>query len=94
MRIVRFELMGRTGYGSLEGEQISVLWNTPYDGGLNNKVGEILSLPAVKLLAPCEPTQNCGPGAELPRPRRGVRPPHPGRAVDLPQACHRGDRPG
>jgi 2-keto-4-pentenoate hydratase/2-oxohepta-3-ene-1,7-dioic acid hydratase in catechol pathway len=57
MRIVRFELTGRTGYGFLEGEQISVLWNTPYDGGLKNTVGEIMSLPAVKLLAPCEPTK-------------------------------------
>jgi 2-keto-4-pentenoate hydratase/2-oxohepta-3-ene-1,7-dioic acid hydratase in catechol pathway len=57
MRIVRFELMGRTGYGILEGEQISVLWSTPYDGGLRNTVGEIMSLPAVRLLAPCEPTK-------------------------------------
>jgi 2-keto-4-pentenoate hydratase/2-oxohepta-3-ene-1,7-dioic acid hydratase in catechol pathway len=57
MRIVRFELMGRTGYGILEGEQISVLWSTPYGDGLKNTVGEILSLPAVKLLAPCEPSK-------------------------------------
>jgi 2-keto-4-pentenoate hydratase/2-oxohepta-3-ene-1,7-dioic acid hydratase in catechol pathway len=57
MRIVRFELMGRTGYGVIEGEKISVLWSTPYDDGLKNRVGEILSLPAVKLLAPCEPTK-------------------------------------
>jgi 2-keto-4-pentenoate hydratase/2-oxohepta-3-ene-1,7-dioic acid hydratase in catechol pathway len=57
MRIVRFAMMGRTGYGILAGEQISVLWNTPYDGGLKNTAGEIVSLPAVKLLAPCEPTK-------------------------------------
>jgi 2-keto-4-pentenoate hydratase/2-oxohepta-3-ene-1,7-dioic acid hydratase in catechol pathway len=57
MRIVRFEYLGRTGYGILEGEKISVLWSTPYDGGLKNTVGEIMSLPAVKLLAPCEPTK-------------------------------------
>ncbi|MHB9073408.1 MAG: fumarylacetoacetate hydrolase family protein [Desulfobaccales bacterium] len=57
MRIVRFELTGRTGYGILEGEKIDVLWSTPYDGGLKNTVGEIMSLPAVKLLAPCEPTK-------------------------------------
>jgi len=57
MRIVRFELLGRTGYGILEGEKIEVLWSTPYDGGLKNKVGEIMSLPAVRLLAPCEPTK-------------------------------------
>jgi 2-keto-4-pentenoate hydratase/2-oxohepta-3-ene-1,7-dioic acid hydratase in catechol pathway len=57
MRIVRFELQGRSGYGILEGEKISILWNTPYDDGLKNTVGEIASLPAVKLLAPCEPTK-------------------------------------
>jgi 2-keto-4-pentenoate hydratase/2-oxohepta-3-ene-1,7-dioic acid hydratase in catechol pathway len=57
MRIVRFELTGRTGYGILAGEKIDVLWSTPYDGGLKNTVGEIMSLPAVKLLAPCEPTK-------------------------------------
>jgi 2-keto-4-pentenoate hydratase/2-oxohepta-3-ene-1,7-dioic acid hydratase in catechol pathway len=56
MRIVRFELQGRTGYGILEGEKISVLWGTPYDG-LENTTGEILSLPEVTLLAPCEPSK-------------------------------------
>jgi 2-keto-4-pentenoate hydratase/2-oxohepta-3-ene-1,7-dioic acid hydratase in catechol pathway len=57
MRIVRFELMGRTGYGILEGEKISVLWSTPYGDGLKNTVGEMVSLPEVTLLAPCEPTK-------------------------------------
>jgi len=57
MRIVRFELRGRTGYGILKGEKISVLWNTPYDGGLENTTGEVVSLPEVTLLAPCEPTK-------------------------------------
>ena len=57
MRIVRFEMQGRTGYGILEGEKISVLWSTPYDGGLKNTVGEFVSLPEVTLLAPCEPTK-------------------------------------
>jgi len=56
MRIVRFELMGRSGYGILEGEKISVLWGTPYDG-LGNTTGEGMSLPEVRLLAPCEPTK-------------------------------------
>jgi 2-keto-4-pentenoate hydratase/2-oxohepta-3-ene-1,7-dioic acid hydratase in catechol pathway len=56
MRIVRFALQGRTGYGILEGEKISVLWSTPYDG-LGNTTGEIVSLPEVKLLAPCEPSK-------------------------------------
>ena len=56
MRIVRFEQEGRTGYGILEGEKISVLRGTPY-GGLENTTGEVMSLPEVKLLAPCEPTK-------------------------------------
>src|SRR5512144_1362849 len=57
MRIVRFEMQGRTGYGILSGEKIDVLWSTPYDGGLANTTGEVVSLPEVKLLAPCEPTK-------------------------------------
>jgi 2-keto-4-pentenoate hydratase/2-oxohepta-3-ene-1,7-dioic acid hydratase in catechol pathway len=57
MRIVRFEMQGRSGYGILEGEQISVLWGTPYNGGLKNTTGEGMSLPEVRLLAPCEPTK-------------------------------------
>jgi 2-keto-4-pentenoate hydratase/2-oxohepta-3-ene-1,7-dioic acid hydratase in catechol pathway len=56
MRLVRFEMQGRTGYGILEGEKISVLRDTPYDG-LGNTTGEIMSLPEVTLLAPCEPTK-------------------------------------
>ena len=56
MRIVRFEQEGRSGYGILEGEKILVLWRTPYDG-LENTTGEIMSLPEVTLLAPCEPTK-------------------------------------
>ncbi len=56
MRIVRFELQGRSGYGILEGEKISVLWGTPYDG-LDNTTGEVVSLPEVTLLAPCEPSK-------------------------------------
>jgi 2-keto-4-pentenoate hydratase/2-oxohepta-3-ene-1,7-dioic acid hydratase in catechol pathway len=57
MRIVRFELQGRTGYGVLEGEQISVLGGTPYDGGWAKTTGEVRSRPEVTLLAPCEPTK-------------------------------------
>jgi 2-keto-4-pentenoate hydratase/2-oxohepta-3-ene-1,7-dioic acid hydratase in catechol pathway len=57
MRIVRFEMQGRTGYGVLEGEKIEVLWGTPYDGGLANTIGQVLSLPEVRLLAPCEPSK-------------------------------------
>ena len=57
MRIVRFDMQGRTGYGLLTGEKIDVLWGTPYDGGLANTTGEVVSLPEVTLLAPCEPTK-------------------------------------
>ena len=56
MRIVRFDREGRTGYGILEGEKISVLWGTPYDG-LENTTREVMSLPEVTLLAPCEPSK-------------------------------------
>ncbi len=55
MRIIRFALEGRSGYGILAGEQISVLWGTPYEGLAT--AGEILSLPEVTLLAPCEPSK-------------------------------------
>lgn len=57
MRIVRFGLQGRTAYGVLAGEQIEVLWAAPYDGGLTNTTGEVVSLPEVTLLAPCEPSK-------------------------------------
>jgi 2-keto-4-pentenoate hydratase/2-oxohepta-3-ene-1,7-dioic acid hydratase in catechol pathway len=57
MRIVRFIMAGRTGYGILEGEKIKVLWAAPYGGGLENTTGEIMSLPEVMLLAPCEPSK-------------------------------------
>ena len=57
MRLVRFEKEGRSGYGILAGEQISVLSGTPYNGGLKNTTGAVMSLPEVTLLAPCEPTK-------------------------------------
>jgi len=57
MRIVRFNMAGRSGYGILEAEKISVLWGAPYNGGLANTTGEVVSLPEVTLLAPCEPTK-------------------------------------
>jgi 2-keto-4-pentenoate hydratase/2-oxohepta-3-ene-1,7-dioic acid hydratase in catechol pathway len=57
MRIVRFEMQGRTGYGILEGEKIEVLWDAPYEGGLAKTTGEVVSLPEVTLLAPCEPSK-------------------------------------
>ncbi len=55
MRIVRFDFKGRTAYGMLEGEQIFALWGTPYSSIYTT--GEVLSLPEVTLLAPCEPTK-------------------------------------
>jgi 2-keto-4-pentenoate hydratase/2-oxohepta-3-ene-1,7-dioic acid hydratase in catechol pathway len=57
MRIIRFDMAGRTGYGLLAGEKIEVLWGAPYEGGLANTTGEVLSLPEVTLLAPCEPSK-------------------------------------
>jgi 2-keto-4-pentenoate hydratase/2-oxohepta-3-ene-1,7-dioic acid hydratase in catechol pathway len=57
MRIIRFELRGRTGYGIIEGEKISVLWGAPYGDGWTKTTGELLSLPEVTLLAPCEPSK-------------------------------------
>lgn len=57
MRIVRFEQKGRSAYGILDGEKISVLWGPPYDDGLANTTGEGVSLPEVTLLAPCEPSK-------------------------------------
>jgi 2-keto-4-pentenoate hydratase/2-oxohepta-3-ene-1,7-dioic acid hydratase in catechol pathway len=55
MHIVRFDRQGRWGYGILEGEKISVLWGAPYDG--LSTTGEVMSLPEVTLLAPCEPSK-------------------------------------
>jgi len=55
MRIVRFALEGRTGYGIIEGEQVFPLWDTPFSGLV--QTGEVLSLGEVSLLAPCEPTK-------------------------------------
>lgn len=55
MRIVRFEMAGRSGYGILQGEKIQVLWGTPYDG--LTTTGEIMSFSEVTLLAPCQPSK-------------------------------------
>ena len=57
MRIIRFDMQGRMAYGILEGEKITVLAGTPYDGGLKKTSGEVVALPEVKLLAPCEPSK-------------------------------------
>jgi len=55
MRVVRFTLAGRTGYGILKGERIHALWDTPFEGLI--ETGEVLSLAEATLLAPCEPTK-------------------------------------
>ena len=94
MRIVRFEQEGRSGYGILEGEKISVLWGTPYNGGLKNTTGEVMSLPEVTLLAPCEPTKIVALGLNYRDHARRVRPPPARRALALYETLHRGDRPG
>jgi len=57
LRVVRFRQEGRSAYGILEGEKISFLRGTPYDGGLQNTTGEVVSLAEVTLLAPCEPSK-------------------------------------
>lgn len=55
MRLVRFALEGRTGYGILDGEKVLPLWDTPFVG--LSQSGEVLALADVRLLAPCEPTK-------------------------------------
>src|SRR4030067_366361 len=55
MRLVRFDMQGRTGYGVLEGEHVYPLWEPPFNGVV--KTGEVLTLGDVTLLAPCEPTK-------------------------------------
>jgi len=55
VRIVRFFLEGRSGYGVLEGERVYPIWDTPYIG--LSQTGEVLALGEITLLAPCEPTK-------------------------------------
>jgi len=55
MRLVRFDMQGRTGYGVLEGEHVYPLWEPPFNGVV--KTGEVLTLGDVTLLAPCEPSK-------------------------------------
>ncbi|MEJ2069956.1 MAG: fumarylacetoacetate hydrolase family protein [Syntrophobacterales bacterium] len=55
MRIVRFALKGRTGYGFLQEEQVFPLWDSPFSG--LTETGEVLALGEVNLLAPCEPSK-------------------------------------
>ncbi len=55
MKIVRFALEGRTGYGVLEGERVFPIWDTPFE--VISRTGEIFLLENVTLLAPCQPTK-------------------------------------
>lgn len=55
MRIVRFFLEGRSGYGVLEGEKVYPIWDNPFTG--LSPTGEVLTLSDVTLLAPCEPSK-------------------------------------
>lgn len=55
MRLVRFALEGRTGYGLLKEEQVFPLWDSPFSG--LTETGEVLALGEVILLAPCEPSK-------------------------------------
>ena len=55
MRIVRFALEGRSGYGVLKGEQIFPVWENPFAG--ITETGEVLALGEGTLLAPCEPSK-------------------------------------
>ena len=55
MRIVRFDLKGRSGYGVLDGEKVLPIWENPFAG--LTETGEVLALTEVTLLAPCEPSK-------------------------------------
>jgi 2-keto-4-pentenoate hydratase/2-oxohepta-3-ene-1,7-dioic acid hydratase in catechol pathway len=55
MRIVRFVQEGRAGYGVLDGEKLSPLWEKPFLG--ITETGETLIRDEVTLLAPCEPSK-------------------------------------
>jgi len=55
MRLVRFALQGRKGYGILKGEQVFPLNDSPFRG--LTETGEVLAWGEVKLLAPCEPSK-------------------------------------
>lgn len=55
MKIVRFSRAGRIGYGILKGERIHALKTAPFSG--IRESGEVFSLSAASLLAPCESTK-------------------------------------
>ena len=55
MRLVRFALKGRMGYGILKGEQVFPLNDSPFRG--LTETGEVLALAEVPLLAPCDPSK-------------------------------------
>lgn len=55
MRLVRFELEGRTGWAVLEGERLFPLWGTPFEGIV--RTGEMFLADNVTWLAPTEPSK-------------------------------------
>jgi len=55
MRLVRFALKGRMGYGILKGKQVFPLNDSPFRG--LTETGEVLALGEITLLAPCEPSK-------------------------------------
>jgi 2-keto-4-pentenoate hydratase/2-oxohepta-3-ene-1,7-dioic acid hydratase in catechol pathway len=55
LRLLRFALEGRVGYGTYEDELIHPLWSLPFVGIV--KTGEALPGNEVTLLAPCEPSK-------------------------------------
>jgi 2-keto-4-pentenoate hydratase/2-oxohepta-3-ene-1,7-dioic acid hydratase in catechol pathway len=55
VRYVRFEQGGRRSWGILDGREIRELVGRPWEG--DARTGAVLPLPAVKLVAPAEPTK-------------------------------------
>jgi 2-keto-4-pentenoate hydratase/2-oxohepta-3-ene-1,7-dioic acid hydratase in catechol pathway len=55
MKIMRFALQDRTGYGVLKEEKVFPLEESPFNG--LTETGEVLALGEVNLLAPCEPSK-------------------------------------
>ena len=90
----RFELQGRTGYGILEGEKISVLWSTPYDGGLAKTTGEIVPCRRSPSWRPASRPRSWPWGSNYRDHATEFGHPLPEEPAALHEAQHHGDRPG
>jgi 2-keto-4-pentenoate hydratase/2-oxohepta-3-ene-1,7-dioic acid hydratase in catechol pathway len=55
MKIVRFNVRGKAGYGILDGDTVSVITGSPY--GRIRMTDRTYNLNEVKLLAPCKPSK-------------------------------------